>query len=178
MAVFFKPVKNSSKMGNGKYYALPQATGTMDLEQLAEHMSEHNSPYSKGVIMGLITDMVSCIREMVLSGQNVKLDNLAIFSLGIKNKKGGSDTAEGVACNNCEGVKLRARAIGEFTSAQLAYAVELKKLPTGTSGSTSGGTGADTGGGNTDPSDTGGSGSQTSGSDTGTGSDDGSGFQG
>ena len=159
MTVWFKPVKNGSTVGKGKYYAIPQSTGTMDIEALAKHMSEHNSPYSKGVIMGLLTDMVSCIREMVLTGQNVRLDNLAIFSVGIKNKKGGAETAEEVARVNCEGAKLRARAIGDFTSAQLQYAVEFVRLPQ--SGATSTADDDDT-----DTDNTGGSGSQTSGGQT------------
>ena len=49
------------------------------VEQLAKHMSEHNMPYSQGVIKGILTDMVSCIKELMLMGQPVKLADLAIF---------------------------------------------------------------------------------------------------
>ena len=49
-------------------------------------MSNHNSPYSKGGIKGLLTDMINCIKELLLEGKNVKIDDLAIFSLGIRNK--------------------------------------------------------------------------------------------
>ena len=35
---------------------------TFDLAKLAEHMSKHNSPYSSGLIKGVLTDMVDCIK--------------------------------------------------------------------------------------------------------------------
>ena len=78
-----KQNKNEESKVFGKWFAYP----------LAEHMSNHNSPYSKGVIKGLLTDMISCIKELLLEGKNVKVDDLAIFSLGIKNKKGGATSS-------------------------------------------------------------------------------------
>ncbi len=40
-------------------------------------MSNHNTPYSSGVIKGVLADMVSCTKELILDGKNVKLDELA-----------------------------------------------------------------------------------------------------
>ena len=69
----------------GKWYARVVTMGkTVTLEELAEHMAQHNTPYSEGVIRGVLTDMVNCIRELVLEGKSVKIPNLAIFSAGIK----------------------------------------------------------------------------------------------
>jgi len=31
-------------------------------------MAGHNSPYSKGVIKGVLTDMVECVREIAYEG--------------------------------------------------------------------------------------------------------------
>ena len=62
------------------WFARAMVTQTIDLEQLAEHMANHNTPYSKGAILGVLTDMVNCIRELVLDGNAVKIPNLAIFS--------------------------------------------------------------------------------------------------
>ena len=69
----------------GKWFAYPVIEETVDLDGLSEHMSNHNSPYSAGVIRGVFTDMVKCIKELLLEGKNVKIDDLAIFSIGIKN---------------------------------------------------------------------------------------------
>ncbi len=84
----YKLYQNKSK-GNkayGKWFARAMVTQTIDLEQLAEHMANHNTPYSKGAILGVLTDMVNCIRELVLDGNAVKIPNLAIFSAGLTTK--------------------------------------------------------------------------------------------
>ena len=49
-------------------------------------MAGHNSPYSKGVIKGVLTDMVECVREMAYEGNQVKIDNLGIFQVSLKSK--------------------------------------------------------------------------------------------
>lgn len=112
----------------GKWFAYPVIEETVNLDGLAEHMSNHNSPYSKGMIKGQITDMISCIKELLLEGKNVKIDDLAIFSLGIKNKKGGAATEEDFnVSKNIEGVKFRARATGELSAKALNLEATLKK---------------------------------------------------
>ena len=70
----------------GKWYAMATVNETYDLEKLAEHMANHHTPYSKGAIMGVLTDMVNCIHELVLDGNAVKIPNLAIFSAGLTTK--------------------------------------------------------------------------------------------
>ena len=69
---------------NGYWYARAVCDETYDTEKLARHMSEHNTPYSPGVIHGVLKDMINCIKELVLDGKNVKLNDLAIFSVGLK----------------------------------------------------------------------------------------------
>lgn len=76
----------SNAQHKGNWYAHMNLDGTMDLDELAAHMSDHGTPYSKGVICGVLNDMVGCIKELVLEGNAVKLDNLAIFSVGIESK--------------------------------------------------------------------------------------------
>ena len=122
----------------GKWFAYPVIEQTVDLDGLADHMSHHNSLYPKGVIKGLLTDMISCIKELLLEGKNVKIDDLAIFSLGIKNKKGGATNEEEFSVTkNIEGVKLRARATGTLTAKALNLEATLKKATALTSPSTS-----------------------------------------
>ena len=82
--------KNNNKKNEkayGKYYAKPHVIETIDLEALAEQMHTFNSPFSAGTIQGILTDAVVHIKELLLAGKNVKLDNLAIFYIGIKNKE-------------------------------------------------------------------------------------------
>ncbi len=89
--ILIKLAKNKNKTikeAYGKYYARPVVTETIGIDELAEHMASHNTPFSKGAIKGLLTEMVSCVKELVLQNKAVKIDNLAIFSIGIINKMG------------------------------------------------------------------------------------------
>ena len=136
-------IKITSHKCFGKWFAKNVVEETIDLDALAEHMSNHNSPYSKGVIKGL--------------------DDLAIFSLGIKNKAMADSEEDFTISKNIEGVKLKARATGELMSKSLNLDATLKKAtlingkpapdPSTNSGSSSG---SDTGGGGSASDPTGG----------------------
>ena len=140
-----KQNKNEESKVFGKWFAYPLIEETLNLDSLAEHMSNHNSPYSKGVIKGLLTDMISCIKELLLEGKNVKVDDLAIFSLGIKNKKGGATSEDEFSISkNIDGVKLRARATGILVAKALNLEATLKKA-TAVTGKQTTGTGGETG---------------------------------
>ena len=122
-----KQNKNVSSRAYGKWFAFPVIEDTIELDALAEHMSNHNTPYSKGAIKGMLTDMVSCIKELLLEGKNVKIADLAIFSLGIKNRGGAVSEEVFTVSKNIKGVKMRARATGELTTTSLNLEATLKK---------------------------------------------------
>ena len=119
-------IKISGHKYFGGWFAKNVVEETIDLDGLAEHMSNHNSPYSKGVIKGLLTDMISCIKELLLEGKNVKVDDLAIFSLGIKNKVMALKEEDFTVSKNISGVKLKARATGDLMSKNLNLEATLK----------------------------------------------------
>ena len=122
-----KQNKNSKSLAFGKWYAYPVIEETIDLDSLAEHMANHNTPYSKGAITGVLTDMVNCIKELLLEGKNVKIADLDIFSLGIKNNGGATSEDTFTVSKNIKGVKLRARATGELITRTLNLEASLKK---------------------------------------------------
>ena len=151
-----KQNKNSKSAAFGKYFAYPVIEETVTLDGLAEHMSSHNTPYSKGAITGMLTDMVSCIKELLLEGKNVKIADLAIFSLGIKNNGGAVSEDVFTVSKNIKGLKLRARATGELIAKSLNLEASLKKASATTKVSgNGGGSGAQNsgtnGGSNTNP---------------------------
>lgn len=128
----------------------------------------------------MLTDAVNCIRELNLQGIAVKIDNLAIFSLGIKNKMGAKSIGEWSAAKNIAGVKSRARATGNLISASLNLDATIKRVDKGVIVIDGGGTdgGGSNGGGNT-PSGGSSTGDNTSGGSStgdntsgGTGKDD------
>ena len=107
----YKIYQNQQQKGlnAGKWFARAVSDETFDLAKLAEHMSKHNSPYSGGVIKGVLSDMVDCIKELLLDGKCVKIDDLAIFGVGIRSK--AADTLEDFSLEkNITGMRLKARA--------------------------------------------------------------------
>ena len=110
---------NKNSQAYQKWYPRVTAEETIGLDELAEHMASHNTPFSKGAIKGILTDAVVCTKELLLLGKNVKFPDLAIFSIGLK-VKGGADTKEDFSVAKfIIGLKLRARATGELSSANL-----------------------------------------------------------
>ncbi|MBQ7512682.1 MAG: DNA-binding protein [Prevotella sp.] len=109
------------------YFAYPVIEETVDLDGLAEHMANHNTPFSRGAIKGMLTDMVACTKELLLEGKNVKIADLAIFSIGIKNRGGAEKESDFSTSANIRGVKFRARATGELMSKSLNLEATLKK---------------------------------------------------
>jgi len=124
----------------GKAYARVDQKQTYTIEMLAEHMADHNTPFSKGTIQGILTDGVGCIRELCLAGNTVKIDNLAIFmcsvesnpmsryavaraSIGPKTTRVGNTTVE--TGNAVKAVKLLAKSTGDFTRDELKKDVKL-----------------------------------------------------
>lgn len=170
----------------GKWFPRVVSDETIGLEELAAHMASHNTPYSKGAILGMLTDAAACTKELLLLGKNVKFADIAIFSLGLK-VKGGAPTKEDFnVAKYILGLKLRARATGELKTENLDTSIKLINLaapatenpvnpgnpddagkdnPSGGGSQTTGGGGSQTGGGgNTDNTQQGGGGTTDSGS--------------
>ena len=112
----------------GKCFPRVVSDETIGLEELAAHMASHNTPYSKGAILGMLTDAAACTKELLLLGKNVKFADIAIFSLGLK-VKGGAPTKENYNVGKyILGLKLRARATGELKTENLDTSIKLINL--------------------------------------------------
>ncbi|MBR1683294.1 MAG: hypothetical protein IJ700_08095 [Bacteroidaceae bacterium] len=76
-----------------KAYASLQLNGVLDINALAAHMADHNSIYTKGTIVGVITDMCHCIKEAITEGNAVTLGDLGRFTPSI-NSEGALATTD------------------------------------------------------------------------------------
>ena len=123
----FQNKNEKNQTAFGKWYARAVCDETVDIKGLAAHMASHNTPYSTGAIHGMLKDMVNCTKELLLDGKNVKLDDLAIFSVGIVSRKGAASAADFTLADNVKGLKLRARATGELSNAQINLEGQLKE---------------------------------------------------
>ena len=172
-----KVTEDSESEQAGKLYARVSYKQSMDIHDMAHHMAEHNTAFSEGLIVGVLTDFVKCTREMVLSGNTVKVGNLAIFKATVEanaldtlydaeQDKVASATIGTLAEGQKTGpavrvVKLLAQSTGDFTREELKKDVKLAwsdktkaeiaaaKGETSTSSGSQGGNSTDnTGGGN------------------------------
>lgn len=75
--------KNTTTEAYGKFYPRVSYKQTLNIHDMAKHMSEHNTPFSEGTIEGILRDFVKCTREQTLMGNTVKVDNLAIFKVSV-----------------------------------------------------------------------------------------------
>ena len=125
----------------GKTYARVDYKETLTVQDMAQHMAEHNTAFSEGTITGILIDFVKCIREQVLRGNTVKINNLAIFKASVEGNgldvlydpetdktvtatmgtlKPGDKTGPAVKV-----VKLLAQSTGDFTREELKKDVKF-----------------------------------------------------
>ena len=125
----------------GKLYARVSYKQTLSVQDMAHHMAEHNTMFSEGSITGILIDFVKCVREQVLMGNMVKIDNLAIFKATVEanalevlydaeQDKVASATIGSLAEGAKTGpavkvIKLLAQSTGDFTRDELKKDVKL-----------------------------------------------------
>ena len=91
----YKDTRSNSQF-KGCWYARIAKSDIITTRQLVAHMAKHGTAYSKGTMWAVITDMITCVHELILRGQAVKIDDLAIFSIGIVSKPDPTAKEEGL----------------------------------------------------------------------------------
>ena len=84
MSVIIKKIQNKNENNaktNGKWYPRVVNMGTMNLDDLCEHIQEHGSLWTDDVVVGVVKKFVKCIQELLLQSHKVKLDGLGTFYL-------------------------------------------------------------------------------------------------
>ena len=105
----------------GKYYARVEYKGTIGLRDLANHMHHHNTAFSKGIITGVLGDMVDCIKELALLGYVVKIDDLGLFKASVD--------ANGLTLE--EGAKITAGRGAQRTDEELQANIGIQQFAVG-----------------------------------------------
>lgn len=67
-----------------KAYARAQVRSVLELEDIAEHISSHNSKYNQGDVYAVLVEMVQCTREFLLDGNKVSFGKLGCFYPSIR----------------------------------------------------------------------------------------------
>lgn len=87
-----------------KAYARAQMRENISFPKFLSHIVAHGSEYSRGTVYGVVTDICSCIIELLLDGNKVQLGDLGTFwiSLGCE----GTESMESFTSKNIKEVKI------------------------------------------------------------------------
>ena len=135
---------NQHSRAYGKYYCEADHKEPLNLKGFARHITDHGSLVTYDLAVLVLTNIVTCLKELVTSGQPVKLDGLGTFKPTIEtdgtkavdsvegSMQVGIDTlVKGVHLRfqpeNSKGEKLTSRALKQECVMQFAYVVEAKK---------------------------------------------------
>jgi predicted histone-like DNA-binding protein len=183
----YRKIKRTPQTGEnaGKelWYATVVTDREMNFEEFVDHISSHNSPYSRGTVHGVMMDMLDCLKELILDGKSVRLGDLGLFSIGMSSR--GEVSRDKVTSASVEGIHLLVKNTKNWSNSELKKLCKITAYdarggeedgsgttPSGGSdntqgGGTTGGTGSE-GSGGTGSEGSGGTGSEGSG---GTGSE-------
>ena len=172
----YRKVKRTPQTGEnaGKelWYATVVTDREMNFEEFVDHISSHNSPYSRGTVHGVMMDMLDCLKELILDGKSVRLGDLGLFSIGMSSR--GEVSRDKVTSASVEGIHLLVKNTKNWSNSELKKLCKItaydarggEETDGGTTGggTNGGGSGNTQGGGGT----SGGNTSQGGGTDQGT----------
>ncbi len=134
--------------GKKLWYATAVSDREMSFEDFVTHISEHNSPYSRGTIHGVLMDTLDCLKHLILDGKSVRFSDLGLFSIGMTSR--GEVSKEKVTAASVQGVHLIVRNTKTWSNAELKKLTKIVAYDDYTSGvDGDGGTGNTPGGGGT-----------------------------
>ena len=134
--------------GKKLWYATAVSDREMSFEDFVTHISEHNSPYSRGTIHGVLMDTLDCLKHLILDGKSVRFSDLGLFSIGMTSR--GEVSKEKVTAASVLGVHLIVRNTKTWSNAELKKLTKIVAYDDYTSGvDGGGGTGNTPGGGGT-----------------------------
>lgn len=128
----YRKVTRTPQSGPNKnkqmYYATAVTDREMNFEEFVTHISEHNSPYSRGTVHGVLMDTLDCLQELILDGKSVRLSDLGLFSIGMTSR--AEDTKDKVSAASVEGVHLILRNTKTWSNAELRKKCRIEEYDT------------------------------------------------
>ena len=128
----YRKVTRTPQSGPNKnkqmYYATAVTDREMNFEEFVTHISEHNSPYSRGTVHGVLMDTPDCLQELILDGKSVRLSDLGLFSIGMTSR--AEATKDKVSAASVEGVPLILRNTKTWSNAELRKKCRIEEYDT------------------------------------------------
>ena len=123
--------------GKKLWYATAVSDREMSFEDFVTHISEHNSPYSRGTIHGVLMDTLDCLKHLILDGKSVRFSDLGLFSIGMTSR--GEVSKEKVTAASVQGVHLIVRNTKSWSNAELKKLTKIVAYDDYTTGAEEGG---------------------------------------
>ena len=123
--------------GKKLWYATAVSDREMSFEDFVTHISEHNSPYSRGTIHGVLMDTLDCLKHLILDGKSVRFSDLGLFSIGMTSR--GEVSKEKVTAASVQGVHLIVRNTKTWSNAELKKLTKIVAYDDYTTGAEEGG---------------------------------------
>ena len=128
----YRKVTRTPQSGPNKnkqmYYATAVTDREMNFEEFVTHISEHNSPYSRGTVHGVLMDTLDCLQELILDGKSVRLSDLGLFSIGMTSR--AEATKDKVSAASVEGVHLIVRNTKTWSNTELRKKCRIEEYDT------------------------------------------------
>ena len=156
--------QSGENAGKKLWYATAVSDREMSFEDFVTHISEHNSPYSRGTIHGVLMDTLDCLKHLILDGKSVRISDLGLFSIGMTSR--GEVSKDKVSAASVQGVHLIVRNTKSWSNAELKKLTKIVAYDEYNISEDTGGTGEPGGDSNTGDTTQGGGGTQEGGGGT------------
>ena len=117
-------------------------TELMEFEEFVKHMANHHCVFGESTIRGVLIEMQICMRELLLEGKAVRLDDLGIFRTGLETS--AATTAKEFTADNIKAVRLNLYLGKRFRAADLYKDAKFREAGKYDGGGDDGGETADT----------------------------------
>ena len=169
----YRKVKRTPQPGEnaGKelWYATVVTDREMSFEEFVDHISSHNSPYSRGTVHGVMMDMLDCMKELILDGKSVRLGDLGLFSIGMSSR--GEVSRDKVTSASVQDIHLLVKNTKNWSNSELKKLCKISAYDARGGEETGGGSntpgGGSEGGGSGNTQEGGGTSQGTGGTDSG-----------
>lgn len=123
----YKKYQNNNLINEGSYqkWYVRAVSELVEFDEFIQHMAKHHCVFSEATIRGVIIEMETCLRELLLDGKAVRIDDLGIFRLGIHCN--GAATAKEITGNSIKRVNLNLFLGKKFRSADLFNEAQFRE---------------------------------------------------
>ena len=127
MAIKIQVHQNGNTVGEkgSKWYGYAKCETMIGASDLARILCTHGLALSEGTVIGVIRDLANVIRQQMMEGVAVKIDNLAIFKCSVESR-GIDDLRDFSVETAVKRVTFCAQPTGATLSSRLTEAVQVE----------------------------------------------------